>query len=425
LIHFPDKIKWIPISPAELQLTPDKPERHRRAGGNLPDPSGKIKRAANGPPDRGLEQAVGKSAAKGGAARKGAAKATPANGTGSYKKTKPANRPSASESIDASVKSSQSAGDKLSHGDRCTTSSAQPSESNEATLTVEVGDDATKRQIDLTSTVANAGGAATAREGVTHQRSLSVDDGRPTVSIAAPETATRNGAGGAVAAPSRGAFSQPRGGRGMRGGRGWRGGGFNGNYIPANRTRASVSPPTQPMSLKSVSLPVSNNVSPRLMPTYSNYYADPAMTNAAFSGYAYPVGYYGYVAPAGYAAYSQDPAMSEQLPAASFAAFGPPPPMPVTVVPGLDPLRIRILGQVSSRRTCAVHTPSNVVTHLQLEYYFGDQNLPMDFFLRQQVCTSSKGCGIGNRLTSAPPFNVHRWMLKAGSTLQWSRLSIA
>jgi hypothetical protein len=128
------------------------------------------------------------------------------------------------------------------------------------------------------------------------------------------------------------------------------------------------------------------------MPTYSNYYADPAMTNAAFSGYAYPLGYYGYVAPAGYAAYSQDPAMSEQLPAASFAAFGPPPPMPVTVVPGLDPLRIRILGQVSSFGTCAcaVHTPSNVVTHLQLEYYFGDQNLPMDFFLRQQVRTSSK-----------------------------------
>jgi len=101
------------------------------------------------------------------------------------------------------------------------------------------------------------------------------------------------------------------------------------------------------------------------MPTYSNYYPDPAVANAAFSGYAYPLGYYGYVPPSGYVAYPQEPSMSQPSPAASFAAFGPPPPMPVTAVPGLDPLRIRILGQ--------------------LEYYFGEQNLPMDFFLRQQM----------------------------------------
>ncbi|WVQ76093.1 hypothetical protein IAR50_005732 [Cryptococcus sp. DSM 104548] len=43
----------------------------------------------------------------------------------------------------------------------------------------------------------------------------------------------------------------------------------------------------------------------------------------------------------------------------------PPPPMPQTVVPNLDPLRFYVLGQV--------------------EYYFSMQNLAMDFFLRQQM----------------------------------------
>lgn len=43
----------------------------------------------------------------------------------------------------------------------------------------------------------------------------------------------------------------------------------------------------------------------------------------------------------------------------------PPPPMPQTTVPGIDPQRFYVLGQV--------------------EYYFSMQNLAMDFFLRQQV----------------------------------------
>lgn len=43
----------------------------------------------------------------------------------------------------------------------------------------------------------------------------------------------------------------------------------------------------------------------------------------------------------------------------------PPPPLPVTQVPNLDPLRYWVLGQV--------------------EYYFSMQNLAMDFFLRQQM----------------------------------------
>ena len=43
----------------------------------------------------------------------------------------------------------------------------------------------------------------------------------------------------------------------------------------------------------------------------------------------------------------------------------PPPPMPQTIIPGLDGLRVYVLGQV--------------------EYYFSMQNLAMDFFLRQQV----------------------------------------
>ncbi|ADV22192.1 hypothetical protein CNJ00100 [Cryptococcus gattii WM276] len=47
------------------------------------------------------------------------------------------------------------------------------------------------------------------------------------------------------------------------------------------------------------------------------------------------------------------------------SASMPPPPMPQTVVPNLDPLRFYVLGQV--------------------EYYFSMQNLAMDFFLRQQM----------------------------------------
>lgn len=43
----------------------------------------------------------------------------------------------------------------------------------------------------------------------------------------------------------------------------------------------------------------------------------------------------------------------------------PPPPLPVTQIPNLDPLRYWVLGQV--------------------EYYFSMQNLAMDFFLRQQM----------------------------------------
>ncbi|KAK4685331.1 la-related protein 1, partial [Tremellales sp. Uapishka_1] len=43
----------------------------------------------------------------------------------------------------------------------------------------------------------------------------------------------------------------------------------------------------------------------------------------------------------------------------------PPPPMPATIIPNIDPLRFYILGQV--------------------EFYFSMQNLAMDFFLRQQM----------------------------------------
>lgn len=43
----------------------------------------------------------------------------------------------------------------------------------------------------------------------------------------------------------------------------------------------------------------------------------------------------------------------------------PPPPLPLTQIPNLDPLRYWVLGQV--------------------EYYFSMQNLAMDFFLRQQM----------------------------------------
>jgi la-related protein 1 len=51
--------------------------------------------------------------------------------------------------------------------------------------------------------------------------------------------------------------------------------------------------------------------------------------------------------------------------------------MPVTQVQGLDFLRICLLGQVS-QRFCQS-------TNSQVEYYFGMQNLAMDFFLRQQM----------------------------------------
>ncbi|KAL7419018.1 hypothetical protein Q5752_006703 [Cryptotrichosporon argae] len=94
--------------------------------------------------------------------------------------------------------------------------------------------------------------------------------------------------------------------------------------------------------------------------------ADEAAIYARGFGTAYaapPAGFYppagGFVAPV----YDPQAATAMGLP---FARPGiAPPPMPVTIVPNLDPLRFYVLGQV--------------------EYYFGMNNLVMDFFLRQQM----------------------------------------
>ncbi|OWZ33091.1 hypothetical protein C366_05682 [Cryptococcus neoformans Tu401-1] len=87
----------------------------------------------------------------------------------------------------------------------------------------------------------------------------------------------------------------------------------------------------------------------------------PAATAAASAGEGGPTG-----AAAGDAAGVYDPAAAVYGNMGMYkSASMPPPPMPQTVVPNLDPLRFYVLGQV--------------------EYYFSMQNLAMDFFLRQQM----------------------------------------
>lgn len=143
---------------------------------------------------------------------------------------------------------------------------------------------------------------------------------------------------------TRGGIPFVRGQRGgQRGGRGgWRGNSSpSGNYTHGYRGRPSITSP----GTRSTSLPVSGNVSPHLAATYSHL-PDAQYGMSPGQGYSYPVPYYSYGA-AGYPMYPQEPSSYEQQMLNSFATFGPPPPMPVSVVPGLDPLRVRVLGQVS------------------------------------------------------------------------------
>lgn len=386
-----DKIKWIPIPASELQLSPDKPERSRKSSGFAPDVNGRIRRAANGPPERNLDPSTGKPVAKGQAPRKGGAKVGVAQGA-PPKKNKSSIKAGTGEQTETTIKSGQTVNmEKSDQEGRRSSSINLPSESGETSLTVEIKPGGQALGVNDTSPTLKGGATSTlshqesstghreltngrAHSGTGHLRVGNVTNG-DNASLAGVSS-TRGGAYGGA----------PRGARGMRGGRGWRGGAsLNSAYGLANRARASMSPPMHQPSLKSTSLPVSNNVSPRLLPTtYTQFYGDAGMGFAP--AHPYQQGYYPY-GPMAYSPYHQEAAMFEQIPGASFAALGPPPPMPVTMVPGLDPLRVRILGQV-------IKTLYRLMDYLQyadgdfvsqLEYYFGDQNLPMDFFLRQQV----------------------------------------
>ncbi|GMK57820.1 hypothetical protein CspeluHIS016_0406540 [Cutaneotrichosporon spelunceum] len=96
----------------------------------------------------------------------------------------------------------------------------------------------------------------------------------------------------------------------------------------------------------------------------------PVGTNANLYAAGYGMGYGYYPVPANMMNVAN---VATALPGfdmtqAQYALFQrnmPPPPVPVTAVPNIDPLRYWVLGQV--------------------EYYFSIQNLVMDFFLRQQM----------------------------------------
>ncbi|TXT04187.1 uncharacterized protein COLE_07884 [Cutaneotrichosporon oleaginosum] len=104
------------------------------------------------------------------------------------------------------------------------------------------------------------------------------------------------------------------------------------------------------------------------------YELSPVGTNASLYGTGYGIGYGYYPVPAATMANMANmvavpgfDATSAQAQAqyAMYQRGMPPPPLPVTAVPNIDPLRYWVLGQV--------------------EYYFSMQNLVMDFFLRQQM----------------------------------------
>ncbi|BEI86548.1 hypothetical protein CcaverHIS002_0608350 [Cutaneotrichosporon cavernicola] len=95
----------------------------------------------------------------------------------------------------------------------------------------------------------------------------------------------------------------------------------------------------------------------------------PVGTNANLYAAGYGMGYGYYPIPASMVNMANVAAVSgfdaTQVQYALFQRNMPPPPVPVTSVPNIDPLRYWVLGQV--------------------EYYFSIQNLVMDFFLRQQM----------------------------------------
>ncbi|KAL1406227.1 hypothetical protein Q8F55_007918 [Vanrija albida] len=104
---------------------------------------------------------------------------------------------------------------------------------------------------------------------------------------------------------------------------------------------------------------------PRLYGELSPLQGNMELANLYRQGYAVPYGYF--PVPAQYLVSGSFDAAAQGNYAGVPASFprSAPPPAPVTQVPGLDPLRVYVLGQI--------------------EYYFSVQNLAMDFFLRQQM----------------------------------------
>ncbi|WOO83742.1 La-related protein 1 [Vanrija pseudolonga] len=103
---------------------------------------------------------------------------------------------------------------------------------------------------------------------------------------------------------------------------------------------------------------------PRLYGDLSPLQGNIELASLYRQGYAMPYGYF--PVPAQFVVSgSFDPAQANYAGVPASFPRAAPPPAPVTQVPGLDPLRVYVLGQI--------------------EYYFSVQNLAMDFFLRQQM----------------------------------------
>lgn len=164
-----------------------------------------------------------------------------------------------------------------------------------------------------------------------------------------------------------------RGGGSGRGGRGARGGMRGGiattgaRFNNGNNANNEPFSGGVPLSGKSATFSMQNNFAGSPITPFQ-----PAAAAAyGYQGTPYDYGYYGYAPPP--SAYYQPMPFGNTGYENPYAPLPvptqPPPPLPITDVPGLDVSRIYILGQ--------------------LEYYFSMQNLAMDFFLRQQVSNVS------------------------------------